>query len=255
MSHFQENIETEIKSVLVTCVENTFKRIAKKERENKLRKPFHEALLAKEFVRLSSFERSFSTSFGQGAIESISKLVAQSNGYAATRQKETMVNVYRGAIDEVERICSRLRDGSTQPNWERELKLVKAHQKGATEVRRVISDLWLEKENKILHFSIKTVRPNLDQSESAKKDMLLLSAHLPKSEAYFALYYNPDGESASDYRHSFAQKIFNTASDKCVLIGKDYWDLLGGEGSYEALLELFEEVGKKTRTRLLPEIL
>lgn len=196
---FSSQTQEQIKAVLLKCVESTFKRIAKKEKEDKLRKPFHEALLAKEIVRLSSFERSFSTSFGQGAIEEISKIVAEHHGFVAQRQKTTSVNAYRGAIDEIERICASLRAGEAKPNWTKETTKVTAHIKGSTEVRRVISDLWLEKDDHSFHFSIKTVRPNLDQAENAKKDMLLLKAHNEKIVPFFALYYNPDGNSRKDY--------------------------------------------------------
>lgn len=38
--------------------------------------------------------------------------------------------------------------------------------------------------------------------------------------------------------------------DDCVLIGSDYRDLVGGAGSYDFLLEIFEEVGTQTRDQL-----
>ena len=38
--------------------------------------------------------------------------------------------------------------------------------------------------------------------------------------------------------------------DYCVLIGKEYWDFVGGEGTYTNLLEIFKVVGNDTRARL-----
>ena len=242
-----------IYTILKDCVDRTFLRIADKESTNKIRKPFHEALLARDFVRLSAFERSFSTSFGQHAVEEISKVIAQGNGFEATRQKTTYVSIFRGAIDEIERICSELRSGIRKPSWNTELSHIAAHNKGTTESRRVISDLWIRKNEVEHYFSIKTVRPNLDQTETAKRDMLLLKAHNINFHTYVALYYNPDGENKADYNHSFAKKIFDTANDTSFLIGKDYWDFLGGDGTYENLLIIFEEVGQDTRKRLLPK--
>ena len=90
------------------------------------------------------------------------------------RQKETLLNLYKGAVDEVERICAALRSGNQKPNWAKEIQTLSAFNKGDTVVRRVISDLWLKKDNTQYFISIKTVTPNLDQSEIAKKDMLLL---------------------------------------------------------------------------------
>lgn len=251
---FSKATADEIKDVLLDCVTRTFERIAKKEKEDKLKKPFHIALLASDFVRISSFERSFSTSFGQGAIEKLSKLVAESNGFQAERQKAHMVNVFKGAQDEIGDICTRLRGGEIAPNWKREVERVRAHNLGETVVRRVISDLFLtDPDGRSYHFSIKTVLPNLDQAEKAKSDMLFMVAHSEDITSFFGLYYNPHGDTRADYKHSFTNKIFNPQKDKCVLIGKDYWDFLGGDGSYEELLRLFSEVGETTRKRLLPK--
>ena len=46
-------------------------------------------------------------------------------------------------------------------------------------------------------------------------------------------------------------KMYDMHKDECVLIGKSYWDFLGGEGFYEELIEVFAEVGKETKQTLL----
>jgi len=232
-----------IETILIKCVNGAIDRTVK----NKTHRPFHEMLLTKEIVNASSFERSFSTSFGQGPIEEISEIIAQDSGYETIRQKEIRVNVFKGAIDEVERICSSLRAGEKLPNWKQEVDKVQAYQKGDTEVRRIISDLWLKKDGVETFISIKTVKPNLDQAEIAKKDMLLLKAHNPKYNTYFGLFYNPGGENRSDYNWTIPLKIFDMHKDKVVLIGRDYWNTLGDSSTYSELLEIFDLVGKKTR--------
>lgn len=181
----------------------------------------------------------------------ISALVAEDNGFEVQRQKVTLVNAYKGAVDEVERICSALRNGSQKPNWKKEIETLTAFNKGDTVVRRVISDLWLRKDAQEFYISIKTVTPNLDQSEIAKKDMLLLKACDSRFLTFFGLYYNPNGDRREDYRHSFPMKIFDMHNDECVLIGKDYWNFLGGDGAYEKLLEIFGQVGEETKKKLL----
>lgn len=235
--------EKKIEMILIKCVKGALDRAAK----NKTHRPFHEILLTREIVNASSFERSFSTSFGQGPIEEISEIIAQDSGYETKRQKETQVNVYKGAIDEVERICSSLRAGEKSPNWEQEVKKVQAYQKGDTEVRRVISDLWLKKNGVEIFISIKTVKPNLDQTEIAKKDMLLLKAHNRNYKTYFGLFYNPGGEKRSEYDWTMPFKIFDMHKDNVVLIGKDYWNALGDNNTYSDLLAIFDRVGKETR--------
>ncbi len=232
-----------IEEILKGCVNGALIRTKK----NKTHRPFHEVLLTKEIVNASSFERSFSTSFGQGPIEEISSLIAIDSGHEIKRQKETQVNVFKGAIDEIERITSALRGGEKSPNWNQEVKKIQAYQKGDTEVRRVISDLWLKKDGIETYISIKTVKPNLDQTEIAKKDMLLLKAHDPNCKTYFGLFYNPGGENKTDYNWTMPFKIFNMHKDEVVLIGKDYWNTLGNDETYEELLSIFDKIGKETR--------
>lgn len=240
--------QNKIEQILESCVTRAIVRTQK----NKTYRPFHESLLTKELVNASSFERSFSTSFGQGPIEEISQLIAMDSGHETKRQKETHVNVYKGAIDEIERICSSLRSGEKKPNWAMELKKIGAYQKGDTEVRRVISDLWLKKDGVETFISIKTVKPNLDQTEIAKKDLLLLKAHNLDYQTYFGLFYNPGGPKRIDYNWSMPFKIFNMHHDRCVLIGEDYWNTLGNNPkTYQNLLKIFEKVGKRTQDKIL----
>ncbi len=243
----KENTKNQIAKILKNCVDRTFKRIGSK----KTHRPFHNALLTEELVNASAFERSFSTSFGQGPIEEISMLIALDSGFEVERQRETQINVFKGAIDEVERICSSLRGRDKSPNWEKEVKKVTAYSKGDTEVRRVISDLWLNKNNTEFFISIKTVKPNLDQTEKAKSDMLLLKAHDPNCQVYFGLFYNPGGEERSEYNWTIPSSIFDMLKDPVVLIGADYWNFLGEhKDTYINLLDVFKKVGEETRKKI-----
>jgi hypothetical protein len=236
--------EETIRKLLVDIIKNTLKRT--KQNLIKDKKPFHKALLDEEVIKLSSFERSFSTSFGQKYVEAISKLIVEETAGMVERGRKTQVSVYQGASDQIDLILGDLKSNKTKPDWNRELSEIKAHNKGRTILRGVISDLWFERNDKQHFFSIKTVQPNLDQTSIAKRDMLLLKAHDPEFEVFFGLYYNPTGEQQNEYSISLPNKYFNMKSDKCVLIGIDYWDFLGGTGTYSRLLELFNEIGKQT---------
>ncbi|MGK7390119.1 MAG: TdeIII family type II restriction endonuclease [Candidatus Cyclobacteriaceae bacterium M2_1C_046] len=233
-----------IKQLLLNIVTDTISRT----KANLLgdRKPFHKALLDDEVIKLSSFERSFSTSFGQKYVEEISRLIVEGTGVPCQRQHLLKVSIFQGASDQIDNIMADLKTNRTRPNWKRELADVAAHDKGRTIIRDVISDLYFERAGIKNFISIKTVKPNLDQTAVAKRDMLYIKAHNPAYEAYFALYYNPTGESQQEYAYSQPFKYFNMNSDPCVLIGKDYWDFLGGESTYVELLKIFHEVGQTT---------
>jgi hypothetical protein len=242
----KKDTREEIIAILEKCVNGTIKRVSK----DLTYRPFHEALLTKELVAASAFERSFSTSFGQGPIEEISRILAISTGAKCFRQKETRVNVNKGAIDEIGRILSALRDGDSSPNWKKELARISAFTKGDFVQSRVLSDIWIRRTDKEIFISIKTVKPNIDQTEIVKRDMLMLKAHNPKFETYFALYYNPGGPRREDYNWSMPFKIFDMVKDECVLIGQEFWDFVGGKKAYQYLLEIFGEVGERTREKL-----
>jgi len=240
--------ETKIKieQIILSCVHRTIDRISR----DKTFRPFHEALLSTKLINASSFERSFSTSFGQGPVEEISSIVAKDNGSIVVRQKETMVNVYKGSVDQITRILAELRDGTRKPNWDNEVKTITAVNKGDTEVRKILSDLYIKKDDVEYFYSIKTVKPNLDQTEIAKKDMLLLKAHDPNCFTFFGLFYNPGGPNRNDYNWTMPSKIFDMKKDPCVLIGEDYWNTIGGNGTYVDLLSVFESAGETTQLLL-----
>jgi hypothetical protein len=235
-----------VSNILKECVDNTLKRIKK----DATHRPFHEALLSKELLMASAFERSFSTSFGQRAVEEISQRIAIDRGAECVRQKETQVNIYKGALDEITRIMGDLREGLKTPDWNAEIKKICAFKKGDTVVQRVISDLWIKNNNHETFISIKTVKPNLDQTEIAKRDLLLLKADDPARNVIFGLFYNPGGEERDDYNWTIPNKIFNMLQDDCVLIGADYWNFIGGRNTYSDLLEIFSEIGESTREQL-----
>lgn len=231
------------------CVERTIERVMQRERTYR---PFHSALLSEDVIFWSAFERSFSTSFGQRVIEEVARLAALSGGAEqAQRQRVTMVELDEGYESAIHEHMQALRSGQRTPPWEEVLEeLRNAQPHGRTVALRVISDLWWEKDGVDNFVSLKTVMPNIDQTAVAKEDCLRLSVGLPGCRAYFGLPYNPFGERRQDYAFGPPMGIFDFHNDPAVLIGRDLWDTLGGEGCYEELLEIAAQVGEETRDRI-----
>lgn len=233
----------------ITCVQNTIHRMEGEETY----RPFHAALLSEEALFWSRFERSFSTSFGQRVIEEISRIAALSGGADdACRQKETYVEMDVGYLNAIDDHIQSLRDHRGHRDWESSLNEVKSARKtGHTHNVRVISDLWWTKDGINHYVSIKTVKPNIDQTAVAKKDILTLTLDDPRCHAYFGLYYNPYGENKLSYAHNPPMGIFDFRHDDVVLIGREYWDTLGGDGCYDEILNIAKEVGRKTRRMIM----
>ena len=244
----------EIKKEFSDCVMGTIDRLTKSNGEGSYR-PFHSALLTEEVIFVSQLERSFSTSFGQRAIEKISKLVALAGGAsAAQNQKETTVSIDRAVADGIEAHIHSLRESGHRATegWDATLSSILSIPPSGNDIprRRIISDLWWEKNGIDNYMSIKTVKPNIDQTIVAKQDCLYLKAASPSCKVYFGLYYNPYGEQRTAYNHTPPMKIFDFHRDPVVLIGKEYWDTLGGEGCYEEILDIVKEAGQETMSNL-----
>lgn len=230
------------------CVNGTIDRVMGTEQTYR---PFHTALLSDDAIFWSAFERSFSTSFGQRVIEEIARLVALSNGATnARRQVETIVHIDAAYEDAIHEEMRQLRgrnhvfDYAWNPTLQR---ILRARPIGDTVDIRVISDMWWYKDGVNNYISLKTVKPNIDQTAVAKEDCLHLTIDDPNCNAYFGLPYNPYGERKEDYSHTPPMGIFDFRHDPVVLIGKEMWDTIGGDGCYEELLDIAAEVGEETR--------
>ena len=86
--------------------------------------------------------------------------------------------------------------------------------------------------------------PNSDQTKVSKEKMLKLLAMTPQTTdfAFYALVYNPYGR-REDYAWSFPARWFDMKHDPSVLIGEEFWDLIGGEGTYRAFIDEVNKLG------------
>jgi hypothetical protein len=254
------NNETKIliKDELLRSVVQTIYRVKatleKERNDTSIGNPFTKRLLHDDIVIPAKFERSFSTSFGQRTIEMISRLIAIShNGTTeAENQKHTTFKMSEETMNSIGEHLKDLEEGKLGRKvcWKDDLKSIKKSKNKIKEYK-IISDLWFKRDNIDYFFSIKTVKPNIDQTSIAKSHVLSLKLAYPKSRAFFALPYNPYGDKKNAYAHSPPFKIFNMVEDEVVLIGEEYWDLLGGKGTYNNLLELLEEAGEETKKLVL----
>jgi hypothetical protein len=87
--------------------------------------------------------------------------------------------------------------------------------------------------------------PNLDiAAESKKKILTFLALHRGNHpQAYLAFAYNPF-ISREAYNHPFTSQIMDLEAE--VLMGEEFWDKIGGKGTYSELLDVIAEVKKKT---------
>ncbi|HDR4845333.1 TPA: TdeIII family type II restriction endonuclease [Bacillus cereus] len=224
--------------------------------------PFGFAVVPTEVWKGAKFERSFVTSLGQGIFEQLGKIIAEGAGAVALNQydKDLTLNTFK--IETIGNIIAgqraRLRRGETRPvpDLTQELDNLSGLENNRYENITVKSDLYIHRpDGTEEYYSFKTVKPNLDQTAEAKKNLLLLRAGNPNCKAYFALPYNPSGE-GNQYldSHTIPKKLFNMSDEEYVLIGAALWNKIGNdEHTYTELLDIFQEVGQISRDRIRRE--
>ena len=128
---------------------------------------------------------------------------------------------------------------------------------GSAKVSRdVRSDLYLrDADNNEIYFEIKSPRPNKDQCLNTTRKHLtvhcITQRTFPKVRTYYGMAYDPYGE--GEYCHSLAIKHLDMKNH--VLLGRLFWDLLGGKGAYEDVVRVFQKVGRDGGTGAIEDAL
>ena len=178
-------------------------------------KPFQAAIIPPELIRINQFERGLSTRLGNS-------LVNKKQEKPNLRQMITAVLNARRSDD-------------------LEKKVVRA-------------DLYiLAKDSTKFLFEIKATKPNKGQCLEVLQRLLrfhlLLDGNQPQIQAYYAMPYNPYGVNTNDYKWTHAKKYL--PFDEAVVIGNDFWNIIGGATTYEELLEIYLEVGREKSKYML----
>lgn len=207
-------------------------------------KPFHEAIIPPEVLRISEFERSFSTKLGT-TFEECARLIAEQTFRVAKRNYSATGKMPVAAAAKIEEIVSRIAT-SHKPDFLALVEEVLAVKDQQWKTRPVIADIYLEAKNgNRYYFEIKSPKPNKGQCLEITERLLrihaITQARRPQVNAYYAMAYNPYGRSKAEYTHSFSNQYLDMQQE--VLLGSEFWDLIGGPGTYEELLGIYRQVG------------
>ncbi len=202
-------------------------------------KPFHIALIPKELLRIQSFFRSFSTSLGQGVFEYIAKIIADDSGKwdEVKRNSKFKATASPNVQSFVDGFLEDVANKRIQPYP------VFPPEPSDGSLKNIVVDLYLYDGETKYFIEIKSPKPNKDQTRRTKEKFLYLLATYSNSKTYYAMPYNPFGENKSAYNWSFTKLYFDLENE--VLIGSEFWDFLGGSGTYKDLLSLFRKFGKE----------
>lgn len=220
-------------------------------------KPFHAAIFSPELLRINEFERSFSSGLGT-TYEECARLIASDNHLEAHRSYELKDDVSIAAINEINRQVSRFEQSTykkaIKPLFTEMIESVLAARSFNDLVPRTAkADLYIVSHHgEHIFFEIKGSKPNKGQCLEVFERLLrfhLLSTSKNPSRAFYAMAYNPYGSSRKDYRWSVAKQY--TPFDDALVIGHEFWEIVGGETAYTELLEIYQEVGREKSKYML----
>jgi hypothetical protein len=265
MSKSKDEMKVAIQSVIRTMMDRVMDNVLVKdpfiEEEHKAKRPLYAALVPDEIFKGSHFERRFVTPFGK-AWELLAVTAAEKGlGYGVSGH--TIVGTVKAErlrrISEVLNNLEHAEKGKkkTKPDWKRELAYVLAGEGEPIPVT-VVCDVYAEDRasKRRYAFELKAPLPNSDQTKVSKEKILKLYSMEPLQVdgAYYALPYNPYGR-REDYAWSFPARWFNMKEDEVVLIGDEFWEKIGGSGTYQAFVTAVNEIGKGYRDRIYREFL
>lgn len=260
----------EMKEAIQSVVELMMERVMNKvlvedpfvKEEHKAKRPLYAALVPDEIFKGSHFERRFVTPFGD-VWEKLA-IVAANKGLGYGEKGHVVTgNVNAERLRRIQEVLNNLEHSEKgkkriRPDWDNELKYILEGNSTKVIPVTVICDVYAEdKENKKRYaFELKAPLPNSDQTKVSKEKMLKLYSMEPRQidDAYYALPYNPFGK-RENYSWSFPARWFDMRNDKVVLIGDEFWERIGGLGTYKAFIEAINEIGEEYKNRIYREFL
>lgn len=254
-------IQSVIKDMMDKVMENVLLRTPFIPEEHRASKSLYAALVPDEIFKGSHFERRFVTPFGK-VWEKLAIVAAQEGlGYGV------MNHIINGKVknERLRRITEVLNSlehppsgkARIKPDWDSELSYI-LEGNGEDIPVTVVCDIYVQdtKVGKKYAFELKAPLPNSDQTKVSKEKILKLHCMEPTKVdgAYFALPYNPYGLK-ENYSWSIPSRWFNMKEDEVVLMGNEFWDKVGGLGTYQAFISAVDEIGQEYKNRIYREFL
>jgi hypothetical protein len=256
-----------IKEIIKDLMDRVMNKVLKEDpfikEDHQSKKPLYAALVPDEIFKGSHFERRFVTPFG-GVWEKLARAVALKHHKNCQKSHTINGKVSQESLRRIQEILNNLEhkpkknEGKrTVPDWKSELRYIR---EGGGELvpTSVVCDIFIDSKltGKKYAFELKAPLPNSDQTKVSKEKLFKLLAMEPKEVdfAFFALPYNPFGKK-EDYSWSFPFRWFDMCKDDSVLIGDEFWDLIGGVGTYDSFIKEVNELGGEYKSRIYKEFL
>ena len=183
------------------------------------------------------------TTLGMSIYEDVSVIIASETAEEAFRNYGVGGVISSEQNTLIKDIVSDLRAGKRKAGINREIReiLKSSAKNGKFQKSGNIADFYMVRGKKEYFFEIKTVKPNIDVFEKSKTKLLEWVARRRRHvNVFLAFPYNP--YNPHPYNRFTEVGMMNPPHD--FLVGGEYWDFIGGKGTFNDLLEVFDDVGK-----------
>lgn len=247
-------IKDDYKSHIVETIKNCLRRKFNDYTPETKNMPFHYRLLGKDRMALFSFLHSLNTTFGISIYEPVAKELAKGSFKEVYAQHELGNIITQDAQNEIQEIMNDLSvEGEVDKISETE-RIRKVAQSGVPKrLKSVKVDLFLvSNENEVYMFDLKTVKPNTSDFVSFKRTMLeWLAVYFyrhpdAKARTLISIPYNP--YAPNQYKRWTMKGMLDLKEE--VKVAEDFWDFLAGAGTYDILLDCFEQAGIEMRAEI-----
>lgn len=245
------------KSIIKELIEKKMDdKVATYTERDDMNKPFYFALFSKKSVYIASILHSTYTSLGY-MWEKMAEIIATTNPDVVKfeRQYKLEGSITAKEQEAITDYLDALEKRKKSADYEETKNIIlSAYNKKDTEkpIDQTI-DFFIElKSGREIYFENKTVKPNKNEMKAAKRDLMeaLAMRHKEKDinliDVALSMPYDP--YFSENFERWTTIKFFQVGVD--LLIGKGFWDALGGDGTYEDLLEIFSEVGDQISKQL-----
>lgn len=246
----REQIES-IENVLRTALRNKFL----KYKPEPAAMPFHTRLLGKDRLALYAFIHSLNTNFGTSVFEPVAVALAKSRFADAKAQTKAGEYISEEAFEVIQGIMTDLTAAQGTPDKANEIKRIRAVCRAGKmiKVKPTKVDVSIEShDGELFLFDIKTAKPNAGGFKEFKRTLLewiaAVLAETPdaKVNTLIAIPYNP--YAPEPYNRWTMRGMLDLPNE--LKVAEEFWDFLGGEGTYEVLLNIFERVGIELRSEI-----
>jgi len=204
-----------------------------------------------EKVAAYSFIHSLSTTLGMSIYEKISEIIASTQYDEVKTGYDVQGKITNEENSVISQILQEIKNGSRQANKDNEIKEILECNSNGGRNFKIRADLFLRKGGDEFYVEIKTAKPNIDVFAKSKQKLLeWVALRKKKVTTILAIPYNP--YHPKPYNRFTMQGYLD--EEKELYVADKFWKLLGGEGTYKEILEIFDDVGKEFKDKIQNKI-